>query len=117
MQVRVVYFRGCPNHEPAMALIREIANEIGVPIELREVGVESTEDAQRERMLGSPTIQVNGLDIDPSARSRDDFAMSCRVFGGSEGLPPREMILAALKGGAPEPSDQSKADGKNGCCS
>lgn len=117
MQVRIVYFEGCPNHEPSMALLQAVANEIGVPIELSEIRIESEEDAQRERMLGSPTIQVDGLDIDPTARSRVDFAMSCRVYGGAAGLPPREMIAAAIQGKDFKVEDQRNAGGQKGCCS
>lgn len=116
MRVRVVYFQGCPNHEPVKALVQAVADEIGVPIDLSEIKIESDSDAKRERMLGSPTIQVNGSDIDPTARGRDDFAMSCRVFGGADGLPPREMIAAALLGEDYKPGHQADADGRNGCC-
>jgi len=114
MQVRIVYFQGCPNHEPATALVQAVADEIGVPIELSEIRVESERDAKRERMLGSPTIQLDGTDIDPAARGRDDYAMSCRVFGGADGLPPREMIAAALRGEDYEPGHQADADGRDG---
>lgn len=100
-----------------MALVQAVADEIGVPIEMSEIRIESEDDARRERMLGSPTIQVDGLDIDPAARSRADFAMSCRVFGGAGGLPPREMIAAALQGEAYEPHDHEAAPRGKGCCS
>lgn len=119
MQVRVVYFEGCPNLEPSVALVQAVADEIGVPIDMSEIRIESEEDARRERMLGSPTIQVDGFDIDPAARSRADFAMSCRVYGGPGGLPPREMIAAALQGEDYEPQDHENALGGSGkgCCS
>ncbi len=101
MEVRVVYFEGCPNHEPVVALIREVAAEVGTPVEMKEVKVETDEDAQRERLLGSPTVQVGGLDIDPAARERTDFSFSCRVYAGENGLPGREMIAASLTGRLP----------------
>jgi hypothetical protein len=98
-------------------MVQAVADDIGVPIELSDIRIESESDAKRERMLGSPTIQVNGSDIDPTARGRDDFAMSCRVFGGADGLPPREMIAAALLGEDCVPGHQPDADDRNGCCS
>lgn len=117
MQVRVIYFEGCPNHEPVMAMVREVASETGTPIELCEVKVASDADARRERMLGSPTVQVDGVDIDPGAQGRDDFAMSCRVFDGPAGLPPREMIAAALEGRGFTPPGTCCGGGSAGCCS
>lgn len=113
MQVRVVYFEGCPNHKPAVDLVRSVADEVGVPIEIESVLVETPEQARVERMLGSPTIQVDGVDIDPTARSRDDFAFSCRVFDGHAGLPPRAMIAAALTG---EAYQACSGPSEGGCC-
>jgi len=117
MEVRVVFFEGCPNHAPVVALVREVAEDLGQPIDLREIKVESQEEVQRERLLGSPTILVDGRDIDPAAAGRDDFAMSCRVFDGNVGLPPREMLVAALTGTTYGQSDDSDGTGEKGCCS
>ncbi len=116
MQVRIVHFEGCPNHKPIVSLVREIADELSVRIELSEVKVLSAEDAVRERMLGSPTIQVRGVDIEPAARIRDDYAMSCRIFHGENGLPPREMIAAALLERDHDPQELSDDDNESGCC-
>lgn len=103
MHVRVVYFEGCPNAEPAVELVREVADEIGVTVTSELVCVASADEAQRERMHGSPTIQVNGLDVDPAQRSSEVYSFGCRVFLGGNGLPPREMLAAALQeaGNAP----------------
>jgi hypothetical protein len=38
--------------------------------------VRTEEEARRERFLGSPTVQVNGRDIEPQARGRKDFTFS-----------------------------------------
>jgi hypothetical protein len=47
--------------------------ESGIEIDLKIVPVESQEQAQQWKFLGSPTVQVNGLDIEPSARSATAF--------------------------------------------
>lgn len=65
--------------------------------EVEEVEVNGPEDAARERFLGSPTVLVNGLDIDPNARERTDYSFSCRVYSGMSGLPTEEMLVAALQ--------------------
>lgn len=117
MQVNVIYFDGCPNHDPVVSLVREVAAELNVHAELGVVKVSSPEDAVRERMLGSPTVLVDGLDIEPAARDRDDYAMSCRIYPGENGLPPREMIAAALLGHDDTPQQLSGSDCSGGCCS
>ncbi len=96
MKIKVLYFKGCPNHRPAVELVRTVAAELGVDAEIAEVEVTDQADAQRLRFLGSPTIQVEGVDIEPEARTRTEFAFTCRPYKG-QGLPPREMVEAALK--------------------
>jgi mercuric ion transport protein len=91
MKVQVLYFQGCPNHKPAVNLIRSVDPDAMV----EEVEVNSPADAERLRFLGSPTILVDGIDVEPSARNRTDFGFSCRTYDG-RGLPSRELIAAAL---------------------
>ena len=98
MRIQVFYFEDCPNYEPAVELIRRTADEIGVDADIELVSIDSTESADANRFLGSPTIQVEGIDIDPAARDRQDFGLSCRRYGSS-GVPPREWIVDALKAG------------------
>jgi hypothetical protein len=100
--VEVLYFEGCPNHEALLPRLRELLAQARVnpQIELRRV--ESPEAAERERFLGSPTVRVDGRDVDPGAQQRDDFGLKCRLYRTDEGLvgiPPDEWVLAALKGG------------------
>ncbi len=96
VKIQVLYFAGCPNHEPAVTLVREVAAELGIDAEVVEVEVTGQADAQRSRFLGSPTIQVDGVDIEPEARDRVDYAFSCRTYQG-EGVPARAMVAAALR--------------------
>jgi len=117
MRARVVYFEGCPNAEPAERLVRNVAADVGVEIEVARVEVFTPEDTVRERMLGSPTIQIDGVDVEPAARDRRDYAMSCRVYAGGEGLPPRAMVRAAITGEAYQTSDGACGCSSKGCCS
>ena len=93
--IEVLYFDGCPNHEPTLALATEVLGQLGLSAEIREVEVRTPEDAERLRFLGSPTVRVDGKDIEPGAETRHDYALSCRIYGDS-GLPPRDLLVAAL---------------------
>ncbi len=95
--IEVLYFEGCPNLEATVALARDTAAEFGIAAEIREVEVHDEADAKRLRFLGSPTVRVNGVDIDPEAVARSDYAFSCRLWGES-GVPPRELMRSALRG-------------------
>ncbi|MCZ6463821.1 MAG: hypothetical protein O7A09_05745 [Proteobacteria bacterium] len=99
MIIEVLYFEGCPNHPPTLELARQVLGELGLAGEIREVRVETAEDAARERFLGSPSVRVNGEDIEPEVRERTDFGLSCRIYAGG-GVPPKELLVTALSAGA-----------------
>ncbi len=77
--IEVLYFAGCPNHEPTLDLAREVLGELGLEAEVREVAVETLADAEAQRFVGSPSVRVNGKDIEPEAEGRTGFALSCRM--------------------------------------
>jgi hypothetical protein len=52
------------------------------------------------RFLGSPTVRVDGHDVEPGADERRDFVLACRVYQtdqGTAGEPDEAWIRAALK--------------------
>jgi hypothetical protein len=97
--VEVLYFDGCPSHEAVLPRVRELLARAGVATEVELRRVESVEAAERERFLGSPTIRVNGRDVDPTAEQRTDYGMKCRLYAtvdGLRGTPPDELIADAI---------------------
>ncbi len=100
MKVELLYFDGCPSHEPLVASVRKLLAETGVEADLELRRVESVEAAEGERFLGSPTVRVDGIDIDPGAAARDDYGLKCRLYRDGDGArptPPEEWIRAALR--------------------
>ena len=95
VHIQVLVFSGCPHGEPTLDLVRRLAVTHGVVSPVETVEIRSAEDAVRSRFLGSPTVRVNGLDVDLDARGRTDFAMVCRLYGAS-GVPPAESVAAAI---------------------
>jgi hypothetical protein len=94
--IEILFFAGCPNHEPTVELAREVLSELGLDPEIREIPVETAEQAERHRFVGSPSVRVNGKDIEPDARHRTDFGLSCRMYEGG-GVPPKELLVQALR--------------------
>ena len=84
--VEILYFDGCPNHHPAIALVERVSKELGLEPHLQLVNVPDQAAAQRLRFLGSPTIRVGGVDVDPRTEERDDYALSCRIFRTDAGI-------------------------------
>lgn len=98
-RVEILYFDGCPNHEAARALVERVAAELRVDAELTLVRVPDPGTAVERRFLGSPTVRIDGLDVEPGADERDDYVLSCRVYRvehGFSGQPDPAWIRAAL---------------------
>jgi hypothetical protein len=84
--VQILFFEGCPNHEQAQELVEQVARELGLQLEIALVEVPDSETAERLRFLGSPTIRVDGRDVEPGADERQEFALSCRVYRSEHGF-------------------------------
>jgi hypothetical protein len=99
LKVELLYFDGCPSHERLLPRLRELvtAADPGAEVELRRIA--TIKEAKRERFLGSPTVRVDGRDVDPGAEERSDFGMKCRLYRSGEDLnpnPPESWISDAL---------------------
>ncbi len=75
MKVDVLYSEGCQNYETALRLIRRIASDLGLKATIQAVQVNDLAEAQRLRFLGSPSVQIDGIDIDTTVRGRVDFVL------------------------------------------
>lgn len=98
-RVEILYFEGCPNHEPARALVERLASELDVEPEIELVEVADPDAAVTLRFLGSPTVRVEGVDVEPGAEERRDFAFSCRIYrsdGGTSEQPEERWVRDAL---------------------
>ncbi|MFL5926565.1 MAG: hypothetical protein ACJ77E_06485 [Gaiellaceae bacterium] len=97
--VEVLTFEGCPHAEPALELVRRVLAETGIAATVRRVDVPDADTAMVQRFLGSPTIRVNGRDIEPGTHERDQYALSCRVYRterGMQGEPDERWLRDAL---------------------
>jgi hypothetical protein len=98
-RVEIFYFEGCPNHVRALELVERVAGELRLQPDIELVEVPDDEAATRLRFLGSPTVRVEGQDVEPGAEERSDFALSCRVFrtdAGIIGQPDERWVRDAL---------------------
>lgn len=103
-QIDILYFENCPNHEGTRALVERIAAELRVEADLRVAEVSDLETATRLHFLGSPTVRVDGRDVEPGAEARGDYVLACRVYRGERGYsgqPDEQWIREALAEAAP----------------
>jgi hypothetical protein len=81
-RVQILYVERCPNHEPVRALVERLAAQLGIEPEIELVEVADSHAAVALRFLGSPTVRVEGVDVEPGAAERRDFALTCRIYRG-----------------------------------
>jgi hypothetical protein len=99
MRIELFYWDGCPSHPEARELLQQLLDERGISdeIELREV--QTDEEAQALGFPGSPTIRIDGRDVDPSG-AHSPPSLSCRIYhlpgGHVSPVPSREQLEEAL---------------------
>ena len=95
-----MFFEGCPHHQPLLSRLRQLLKTSNIDVELIELEVITDEVAVEERFLGSPTVRINGIDVDPNVLDRDEYGLICRLYQTPDGLvgaPPDEWIVSALR--------------------
>lgn len=105
MKIEFLFWDGCPSHPEARALLAEVLAEQGLDAEVEEHEVTTIEEAQRLAFPGSPTIRVDGRDVQPL--SDEPIGLSCRVYRTTDGrvspvpdrLEVRQTLTDAMKGG------------------
>ena len=98
MLIELLAFEGCPNAEVAHERI--VLALAGRPATIVQIEVDTPDLAIAHRFLGSPSVRVNGQDVEADAYRRRDFGLMCRTYPTSaersEGAPSVAMIRAAI---------------------
>lgn len=97
--IEILYFDGCPNHEQLVQRLPQLLEHEGIAANIKLRNIPDAETADTERFLGSPTVRIDGRDVDPGAEDRDDYGLKCRIYqtdGGLTGMPPDQWIINAL---------------------
>jgi hypothetical protein len=118
MKVEVLYFEGCPNHAATVAAVREALKAERRSVEVQEVEVRTPEEAESLGFLGSPTVRIDGLDIEPEARTSKSYGSGCRTYvegSARTGAPSVDLIRRAVNEVREEP-DPHGFDLHHPCC-
>ena len=103
MQIEFLWFDDCPNHTTARALLSEILAERSIEAKIDDINVPDLESGERVKFAGSPSIRIDGVDIEPGYEDTGDYAPRCRVYptsAGLRGVPEREWVVAAIEAAA-----------------
>jgi hypothetical protein len=94
MKIEVLYVPGCPNHQPALEAVISVLATESVPTNICQVPVSSEGEAQAFRFPGSPTVRINGNDVEPDPRPT--FGLACRLYANGTGIPNEAAIRRAV---------------------
>jgi hypothetical protein len=78
--IEVLYTRDCPNYAGALALVERVRAELGIDAELRTSLIGDHAAAERARFPGSPTIRVDGRDVEPGSEPPAEISLACRLY-------------------------------------
>lgn len=98
--VAFLWFQDCPNHEVARAILREVIDDVAPGTTFDDIDATDPNVARTHRFPGSPTIRVDGKDVDPAFVDPGDYTPRCRLFRSDSGLvrvPERRWIEDALR--------------------
>jgi hypothetical protein len=97
VQIEILAREDCPNRGMALVVVERVVEETGIPAEIEVVDVDS--DAEEYRVLGSPTVFVDGRDVDPLPSVNAEYGIEDRIYRtdrGPCGWPDAEWIREAL---------------------
>lgn len=99
MEIELLYFRECPHYEKAIQYVYEAMLELHISAEVKGIEVQSDADAISQKFLGSPSVRINGKDIEFPSNASHQYSLRCRLYHGKDGIsgyPPKEMLLTAF---------------------
>jgi hypothetical protein len=99
VRIDFLFWRGCPSHPEARELLDDVLAARGIDADIVEREVFSEEEARVLAFPGSPTIRVDGVDVDPEG-STSRPALTCRIYHLPDGrvspVPSRRQLEEAL---------------------
>ena len=98
--VEVLITPDCPHRDAALALVQQVCEPLGGRADIQVIQVPDQLAAEQLRFPGSPTIRVDGRDIEPGAEWSVEVVHACRLYRGAhslQGLPEEAWLRQALQ--------------------
>ncbi|HLI94899.1 MAG TPA: hypothetical protein VKT72_02305 [Candidatus Baltobacteraceae bacterium] len=100
IHIEILTFEDCPNATLARERVVKALEAEGLAAEIAHIDVPTIEAAQAMRFLGSPSVRVNGNDVESDAHLRSAYGLMCRTYntgGQTEGAPSVDDIRAGMR--------------------
>jgi hypothetical protein len=105
VRIEILARKDCDSRGMAIAVVERVVAETGVPAKIEVIDVKTISQAEKLQFVGSPTIRVDGRDVDRQPNGHADVSLEDRVYRTQRGLAGwpdaewvREAILLATAG-------------------
>ena len=108
--VEVLHIQGCPNYPDVLRMIERVQAELGIEAELHTRLIADQPAAEAAQFAGSPTVRINGRDVEPDHAPPATATLACRLYHvGHEvvGHPEEGWIRDALRHAAGQAGQDS----------
>jgi len=78
--IEVLSVEHCPNFPAALALVQRVAAELGIDVQVRTTMIGDQAAAERTRFVGSPTVRVDGRDVEAGSEPATEYLVGCRLY-------------------------------------
>ena len=100
MKVELYYFADCPSWQLAREHLEHALQLEQLSVQVEAILVADSADVQLKRFIGSPTIRIDGVDIEGSGAETQGYAYGCRVYAEgtrTAGWPSVKQVRRALQ--------------------
>jgi hypothetical protein len=97
--IEVLYVQDCPHFRDTLALVDRVRGELGIDAEVRSTLIVDQVAAEQARFAGSPTVRVDGRDVEPGSEPVTEYVLGCRLYRLEHrfaGLPEERWVREAL---------------------
>ena len=101
--IEVLYVEDCPHYRGTLALVERVRAELGIDAEVRTTRIVDQAAADQARFAGSPTVRVDGRDVEPGSDPATEYVLGCRLYRLEHrfaGQPEERWVRQALQRGA-----------------
>ena len=77
--IEVLYVQDCPNY-PGTLLVQRVLADLGIDAEVRTTLIIDRAAAEQARFAGSPTVRVDGRDVEPGSEPPSEISVACRLY-------------------------------------
>jgi hypothetical protein len=78
--VEVLYVQDCPHYWGTLVLVQRVLAELAIVAEVRSTLIGDQAAAEQARFAGSPTVRVDGRDVEPGSEPPGEIVVGCRLY-------------------------------------